>query len=75
MGDNMMTTKFFWSWIRIKILSFTWVHTIVLLHFSVSTTTCVFYIQHVSDIGPVSISSEKAEKYNKILGWQMCQVI
>jgi len=48
---------------------------IVLLHFWTPTTTCVFYTQHISDIGHVSVSSEKAKKYNKILGWQMCQVI
>jgi hypothetical protein len=60
---------------ELKILSFTWVHTIVLLHFWTPTTTCVFYTEHISDTGPVSISSEKAEKYNKILGWQTCQVI
>jgi len=48
---------------------------IVLLHFWTPTTTCVFYTQHTSDIGHVSISSEKAKKYKKILGSQMCQVI
>jgi hypothetical protein len=41
---------------------------IALLHFWTPTTTCVFYTKHIAYIGPVSIASENAQKYNKILG-------